>query len=377
MSLISTEEALRDAASRIARSPWAAVDTEADSLHHYREKLCLIQVSIAGADFIIDPLAGLDLVPFLTILAARELFLHGADFDVRLLRRAHAGFKPISVFDTLIAAQLLGYEKQGLADLARRHCDIELSKSAQKADWSLRPLTDKLLDYAAKDTHFLKTIRDALRSELDSKGRLDWHRQSCEKVLEAAMITREKEKSERPEWQIKGSRELSGKALTCLKALWHWREEEASKRDWPRFKVIQDEVLLKIAHWSERHPGVDVASMPGAPRNVRGDLREILNHCVAGAGQEPPSRFVQIKPQGPRPRWGEKENNILQVLKEERTRIASELGIQPAVLVTNAVLEDMILKKPADAQAMAELKLLPWQVDVLSEKFLKKLRGEG
>ena len=159
-----------------------AVDTEADSLHHYIEKLCLVQVSVPEEDMVIDPLVSLDLKPLVELLNRKSLILHGADFDIRILKRFYA-FEPREIFDTMIAAQLLGYEKQGLADLAEKHCGVVLSKSAQKADWSVRPLNEKLLLYAANDTHYLLPLRAKLQEELEALGRDGWHRQSCAKLL--------------------------------------------------------------------------------------------------------------------------------------------------------------------------------------------------
>jgi ribonuclease D len=175
LKYITDPESLEFACKKISASPWTAVDTEADSLHHYIEKLCLVQVSIVDEDYVIDPLTALELGPLVRILEKKELLLHGSDFDLRILKRFYQ-FSPPTVFDTMVAAQLLGYEKQGFADLADRHCEVKLSKKAQRADWAERPLSEELLTYAANDTHYLKLIADKMKQELKDAGRLEWHR---------------------------------------------------------------------------------------------------------------------------------------------------------------------------------------------------------
>ncbi len=371
--IIDTPELLNDACRLIARSPWAAVDTEADSLHHYIEKLCLVQVSIPEQDMIIDPLASLDLKPLVELLNQKSLILHGADFDIRILKRFYA-FEPHEIFDTMIAAQLLGYEKQGLADLAEKHCGVVLSKSAQKADWSVRPLNEKLLLYAANDTHYLKAIHDTLERELASLNRLAWHEQACEKLLKNILAAKEDKSDNRPAWQVKGSKELKGNALTVLKSLWEWREAEARRRDRPSFKIIASETLVDIARWSQDHPAGDIASWPAAPRNVKGEYREALNRVLKEAQALPAEAFVPRK-SGARPEKSSaaSQKKVL-LLKKERERIGSDLKIQPSLLATNAVLEMLALHSPHTRQDLEKLGLLlPWQSDILAESFLKVL----
>ena len=246
MNYLSTPEEILEAARSVARSPWAAVDTEADSLHHYVEKLCLLQITTPDGDLVVDPLAGADLQPLVSALAGKPLTLHGADFDIRLLKRFYS-FEPRMIFDTLLAAQLLGYDKQGLADLAKKHCGVVLPKAGQKADWSRRPLEEDLLVYAANDTHHLPLIRSRMEEELAALGRTSWQTQSCARLLKSLQETRPDRKDPDAAWQIKGSRALRGRALTLLRELWLWREEEAKRRDRPSFKVLNSEYLVQLA----------------------------------------------------------------------------------------------------------------------------------
>ena len=372
MKLINTPQLFKEACAAIARSPYACVDTEADSLHHYVEKLCLIQIGIDDEDFVIDPLSPLELRPLVEILSQKPLTMHGADFDIRILHRFY-GFVPIEIFDTLLAAQLLGYEKQGLADLALKHCGVSLPKAGQKADWSIRPLAPELITYAANDTHYLNAIRNHLETELRELGRLDWQRQFCEKLVKATTTAKEEPSDTENDWQIKGSKKLNAKALTTLKTLWNWREEEAKRKDRPRFKVMHSEDLIQMAQWAADNPGADIAKMPNANRSIRQTSRDVLNHLIEESRHLEPTEFVETKKHLKRgKRWTNKEEVLMTTMKEERLKIAQELKINASVLVTNAVLETLALHPPEDKDDWKKIDgLLPWQAGILAERFEK------
>ena len=161
---------------------WIAVDTEADSLHAYPEKLCLIQVSALGLNELVDPLAQTDLRPLLEIFRRHELIFHAADYDLRLLRRAF-DFTPAQIFDTMEAARLLGHREFGLTHLVNKYLDVTLEKGPQKANWARRPLTERMQIYARNDTRHLKAVADLLRAELQQKGRLRWHQEVCARLV--------------------------------------------------------------------------------------------------------------------------------------------------------------------------------------------------
>ena len=162
-TFVDNASGLRPLLDDVESADDVALDTEADSLHHYQEKICLIQLSVDGRHWIVDPLAGLDLTPLLALLEGRELLIHGCDYDLRLLFRSYQ-MRPSRVFDTMLAAQLLGREQIGLAALVETACGVALSKHGQRADWSRRPLTENLLDYAKDDTRYLHPLAAALRA---------------------------------------------------------------------------------------------------------------------------------------------------------------------------------------------------------------------
>src|SRR3984893_11400598 len=184
-----------------------AVDTEADSLHCYHEKLCLLQISVPEKDVLVDPLANVDLASLRDALEKKEIVLHGADFDLRLLRRS-LNFKARKIFDTVIAARLLGIREFSLAALVERFFGTRLAKGSQKANWARRPLPDRMVEYAMNDTHYLLPLADRLESQLREQDRLDWVGQSCERAIEQAAAERVRDVDEA--WRIRGSGALRG-----------------------------------------------------------------------------------------------------------------------------------------------------------------------
>src|SRR5436305_7250258 len=243
-SLIGSPAELADLLPLAERNARVAVDTEADSLHCYREKLCLLQVSLREGDFLVDPLVENDLAPLADTLARKEIVLHGADYDLRLLRRA-LNFQPARLFDTVIAARLLGIREFSYAALVRKYFGIELAKGSQKANWALRPLSPKMEEYARNDTHYLLPLAEKLESQLIECDRFEWFQQSCERAIISAAIDRERDTEEA--WRIRGSGLTRGREAAILRALWHWRDREAERFDRPCFFVSRDDQLCEEA----------------------------------------------------------------------------------------------------------------------------------
>src|ERR1051326_6659458 len=222
--VINTEQKLERFLPILKATTWVAVDTEAESLHAYPEKVCLIQISTPSGDELIDPLAPINLGPLLDALSGHELIMHGADYDLRLLEKHHR-FIPSAIFDTMLAARLLGLSQFSLSHLVEKYLGVKLEKGAQKANWALRPLTERMERYARNDTHYLKPLADRLKDELQAKGRLAWHAESCARLI--VDCTRERPADMDSVWRIKGSHLLGRPALAVLRELWQWREREA------------------------------------------------------------------------------------------------------------------------------------------------------
>ncbi len=276
---VADAAALGALVDRLRGEPIIALDTESNSFHVYRERVCLLQVSTRTGDFVVDPLA-VDPAPLGEILCdGRETVLHGADYDVRCLRREY-GWRLPRLFDTMAAARRLGRAGLGLSALVEGQFGVRLSKSFQRADWGRRPLTPEQLTYAALDTHYLLPIYDALTAELGARGALDAARLEFDRIAGAEP----KERVFDPEgWRrMKGGRELDEPGKAVLRALWIAREERARADDRPPFKVLAEEAMLELAR---RRPTDDeaLARIPGVTPSVLRRMGGALRAAIAGA----------------------------------------------------------------------------------------------
>ena len=350
-----------------------AVDTEADSLHSYREKLCLLQISVpapdavvgvsdAGqsvspghesartvCDYIVDPLANIDLEPLRRAFETKEIVLHSADYDLRMLRRG-LNLAASKIFDTLIAARLLGICEFSLAALVKRYFGLTLLKGSQKANWAQRPLPARMAEYAINDVHYLLPLAEKLEAELVRYERWDWLRQSCQRAIEQAAVARTRDHDEL--WRIRGSGLLRGGSAAVLRALWQWREKEAEKADRPPFHVLRNEELLKAA--------VKFASgsVPDY-KHFSFRRRQAFLDAAQAALRAPESEWpVSRRRFGTRP-----TNETVQraeELRRRRNKSAEELGLEPSFIAPRSTLEAIA----ADATRTAAL-LVPWQRELL------------
>ncbi|MEY2408157.1 MAG: ribonuclease [Verrucomicrobiota bacterium] len=349
--VIDTEAKLATFLPRLNAASWIAIDTEADSLHAYPEKLCLIQVSIDAADHLLDPLAGLNLQPAFDIFSQHQLVLHGADYDLRLFRK-HCGFVPTSIFDTMFASRLLGAREFGLGNLVDRYLGVKLEKGPQKANWARRPLTPRMEVYARNDTRFLKPIADILAAELKSKGRLEWHRQCCARLI--ADSTQLNPPDPESVWRVKGSHQLAPPELAVLRALWHWREAEAVTSNRPPYFILPPEVMVGIAIAAAGGRDVDEAMPRYLTARRRDGIRDVVGEGLAD--KHPPG---PLRHRGKRLSEGEKRR--LHQLEDRRNQRASELELDPTLIAPRALLIAL-----AGDWEEYEKELMPWQRELLS-----------
>ena len=340
-----------------------ALDMEADSLHSYFEKVCLIQLSAGGEHFVVDPFVEADFDRLVEALAPKRLIVHGGNYDVRMMY-AWKGFRPHGeVFDTMIAAQLLGIEQIGLASLVQRFFDITMTKDSQKSDWSRRPLSDKQLRYAVNDTRHLEGLADSLRGELRELGRVEWHRESCRAMAEAAVRDRPDDSGEA--WRIKGAGRLSHRQLAYLRELWSWRDARARRSDRPTFKVLGNRQLLELAQWLEEHPDETLDQGPKLPRNFVGSWRRTLEKTIAKAAAMAPEEWPDRRgPVGAKPPPIDPQK--FDALRGECARIAGELEIAPSTLAPKAALEAILQQglRTLD-EIMSGAGLLRWQAELV------------
>ncbi|HBF35565.1 TPA: hypothetical protein DDW35_13460 [Candidatus Sumerlaeota bacterium] len=365
--VIESAESLQGCIAVIEQTSVVALDTEADSLHHYYPKVCLIQISANGLNFIIDPLAGFGLTPLLDALRTKRLLLHGADYDLRMLRASYDFAPEGEVFDTMLAAQLLGYEPFGLGALVERHFAVVLPKDGQKWDWSRRPLEPRQFAYAANDTRYLEEMVGMIEAELTKLGRLEWHRENCQRMVHAALTATPKEKSADEVWRIKGSNRLPKDAQVFLRALWEWREGQAQSADLPPFKVLNNQFLLDICTWLVENPERTLEEYDKLPRNVRGkrlsDLQQILTIALNAPR---PVRQERSEPRRKIIPWTPEDEQTLAELQKARDVIATELNLTPSVLAPRSVMQDVVRERLRSKLELAEkTRLTHWQIDLL------------
>jgi len=292
------------------------------------------------------------LQPLAAALKTREIVLHGADFDLRLLRRS-LGLIPKRVFDTVIAARLLGLRHFSLAALVHRYFQVELPKGSQKANWAQRPLPNRMLAYAVNDTHYLLELAQRMEKELVALNRLEWFRQSCQRAIEQAAVERNREPDEM--WRISGSGALRGRSAAILRELWRWRESEAEAVDRPAFHILQNDELLRAA--TSFHAG-DTPDFRHFSSRRRGTFRAAAERALEMKESEWP---VARRKFGVR-RTTE-ANQRVEDLRRRRDQIATELDLEPAFLAPRAALEAI-----ATDEDRAGTLLVEWQRELLGLK---------
>ncbi|MEX2380843.1 MAG: HRDC domain-containing protein [Opitutales bacterium] len=358
--LITRQTELEAFLRRIEPVDEIALDTEADNMYHYRNRICLFQVRAEDEIVLIDPLSNLKLDSFFERIREKALLMHGSDFDLRLMFE-RIGFSPLRLFDTMLAAQLLGRTKIGLGSLVEDYCEVSLPKGHQKSDWSQRPLPGKMLLYAAQDVQYLFEIKETMQKELEERGRMEWFRQRCQWQIEVGALGF----GERDEhsWRIPGSRTLAGRGLACLYELWTWRERAAEKADLPPFKILNNPYLLEIAKAVEKKKKPTDDWHKVVPPKILGRHGAALEKAVERGFSLDPSS-LQRKPRSPvaREPLSKEELQRQDLIKEARDDCASELGIDAALIANRAQLI-LLSRKPETLDQI----LLPWQAELLRE----------
>ncbi len=368
--MIESPADLADLTAQLTCETVIAFDLEADSLHHYREKVCLMQLATARQVFLVDPLALPDITPLGPLLAnpAIRKVLHGADYDIRSLYRDFS-FTVTNLFDTMVACQFLGEKELGLAAVLKKRFAVELDKKYQKADWSKRPLDGGMLDYAAADTALLLDLHGQLADELARLGRLGWVEEECRILSQVRAADRDGE----PLFaRFKGASRMDRRTLAILDALLQFRDERARQLDRPPFKVLGSEVLRELA---EGQPKVlhDLSDIPGlSPRCLERYGRDILRAVAAGCAV--PDNLLPQMPQSVRPEKDPEREARISRLKRWRESKAASLGIEAGILANNALLETLAKEMPRDRNGLDAIPALRgWQKDVLGKELLAVL----
>jgi ribonuclease D len=350
-----------------------AVDTEGASFHRFVDRVYLLQIGTRDRSLIVDPLTvSRDaMAPFGALLESRDVqvVFHDADYDLRLLQRDY-GWQIRNIFDTRVAAQLLGIKAFGLAALVEQYFGGKLDKKHQRADWSMRPLPDDMIAYAAQDTRYLLELRDKMEANLRAKERWEWAREEFER-LEGTRWTPDEPGT--AFLKMKGARDLSRRELAVLRELVPWRDDVAREMDRATFRVIGNEQLLDISK-SQPANRQALSALKGISRSLldrRAD--EMLDAVRRGLAvpEEDLPRFAKAARWDRDPKFDAKSS----ALKTVRDAKAVEYDLDPGVLCGRERLESVARKNPKTREELLEVPdFRKWQAEVLGDGFIAALR---
>jgi ribonuclease D len=371
---IETLPRLEGAARILGKSNIVGVDLEADSMYHYFEKVCLIQIATESVSYVIDPLALKDLSALRPIFSnprIRKVF-HGADYDIRSLHRDFR-LEVENLFDTQMACKFLGLRETGLESLLRNRFQVELDKKYQRADWSRRPLSPEMVEYAAMDSRYLVPLALMLEKELDDKGRLSWVEEEC---LFLSKVRFQPPQSAPYYPRVKGAFLLDRRSLAVLEGLLEFRESRARKANLPPFKVLGNETLLELAKKKPSGPDeletAKVLSRKQIDRYGKSLLEEIRRAMVISDGDLP------VYPREVKPDLSSPVRKRVKALKAWREMRAKNLGMEPGILLNNGLVQSLAFRNPRSIEQMEEIPgLKRWVLDHFSWEILPVLTRRG
>jgi ribonuclease D len=357
--------------SAVEQSTTVAVDTEGASFHRFVDRIYLLQMSTRDTTAVLDPLAIGKPAGLGRILESDriEKVFHDADYDLRLLHQDY-GWNTRKLFDTRVAAQLLGIRAFGLAALLERSFGLKLDKKHQRADWSMRPLPRDMLDYASQDTMYLLELRDRLAAELESAGRWGWAAEEFERLEGTRWEQLEGE--DIGYMRIKGARDLDRRELAIFRELVRFRDGIARELDRATFRVAGNEALFAVA--KERPQTLDaLVTIKGVPRGIA-ERRGAEMLAAVRRGMEVPEDQLPKFPRAPRWDRDADFDNRVNALRTAREEAAQRLGLDPGFLCAREKLETIARKRPQTLEELAEVPdLRRWQIEVLGPAFLKAL----
>ncbi len=368
---VDNQRTLKEMLANLRDSPVIAVDTESDSLYVYHEKVCLIQFSIPDVDYLVDPLA-VD-VSILGGLFADERYekvFHAAQYDIVCLKRDY-GFTFLNLFDTMLAARVLGWKRYGLGTILGDHFGVQLDKRMQRYNWGTRPLSKKAMNYARLDTHFLLPLRDMQITELRAKGRFDEAQQAFKRQTRVEPTP----KVFNPDdfWRITGARELLPVEQAVLRRLFVFRDRYARKLDRPPFKVMNDATLVRLAQ-ARPTDRRTLSQVKGLSHHMRHRADGKLLNVIAEGLRAPPPSY----PRNQHHRPDDETLARYEALRAWRKRTAEARNVEPDVILPNSTLMSLARRAPRSAQALAEVKALDdWQRRTYGDELLRVLNHQG
>lgn len=364
--LITRPAALKNLSSLLLQEPVVAVDTESNSLHAYREQVCLLQFSTPSSDYLIDPLALKDLSPLGELFnnpGIQKVF-HAADYDLLCLKRDF-GFEFANLFDTMIAARTLGRPAVGLGAILAEEFGIQLDKRHQRANWGQRPLPTYLLDYARLDTHYLISLRDRLWSELQHQGVAALAQEDFTRIcrVNGSLV----EERDVDCWRVRGASDLTPQQAAVLYELCHYRDQAARTMNRPWFKVLNDQTLIEIVQILPR----DLAALRQISGMSEGQVRR-HGHGLLDAVQRGLHAGPRYPPRNPRP--DEDYLKRLEALRAWRKQTAQELGVTSDVILPRDILCELAEKNPRRSEELTSiLQEVPWRREHFGDQILAVL----
>ncbi len=370
VTYLDTDRDVTSFVEGIAGTREIALDTEGASFHRFVDRVYLLQLSTRDRHAILDPLAISAPHALGALLADErvEVVLHDADYDLRLLRQDY-GWHVGRLFDTRVAAQILGIRQFGLAALLATNFDVKLDKKHQRADWSMRPLSADMLAYAAQDTMHLLALRDIMHAELERKGRLHWAEEEFTRLRAVEWAA---DAPGEAFLRMKGARDLGRRELAILRELHAWRDAAAAEVDRATFRIVNNETLLEIAARAPSTPEA-LTAIKGVPRSWNAVRIDEVLAAVRRGLQVPESELPRF-PRAPRwdrdPRFDDRANSLRLV----RDDVAAKLDLDPGVLCARDRLEAVARRAPASLEELREVKeLRQWQIEVMGTEMLRAL----
>lgn len=367
---METQGELERLAARLLQAARVGVDTESNGFYAYFERVCLIQFAVNGGDYVVDPLALSDLSCLGEVFASPrvEKIFHAAEFDIISLKRDY-GFRFANLFDTMVAARILGWKRYGLGSILEERFGVRQDKRFQRTDWGRRPLTPAQLEYARLDVHYLPALRDIQYEELVRRGRWERAQEAFARMAEVQGVARSFDLD--GYLRLRGARDLTPRQLQVLKDLYRYRDRQARRLNRAPFRVIPDRTLVALSQALPRDEA-DLARIPGLTARLRRQFGQGILRTVHRALREP-IREAQRAPQEPPPDPAVKER--YEALREWRRQVAKTEGVEPDVVLSNHVLWELAARHPTTREALAQVPdLTPWSFGEYGNQLLALLR---
>lgn len=376
-TLITAKEHLEEVCVELAKCDRLAFDTESNGFYAHKEKVCLIQISSPTEDFIVDPIAFKDISALGPLFADPkiEILFHAGEYDVLCLKRDY-GFTFTNLYDTMIAARILGIKELGLAAAIERHFGLVISKKLQRADWGKRPLTHEMLRYAQGDTHFLMRLADIQKKMLEEKGRMADAKEAFNDL--AALEPNLKTFDTEGYWKLVGRDDIGGQQMAVLKEIWLYREQQAQARDRAPFRVMPEDLMVRMAQAMPETREALAAVRGMSPYIIERFASGLLAAVERGRSAPPITRPPSARSE--RKRLSDLEWRIFEALRAWRKSRSEKDSVEPVVIMTTENLRVLAIHSCRDnggdpLSPLSDLKRSRYGEDIL--KVMETVRGGG